>query len=485
MRRPTARPDAIVLACWPAVDALYGEIDASLIALAGKAVIQRVVECLVAAGCRHIAVVLGDLPGPLRALLGDGERWGCRIEYCVAAEGASPLAGLGCLAPMGAERCLLAPADVLIDAPPAVGESAAVCWADQGVIRWTGWACLTAAQIRDLVLTAPSRAALSQAMLGAANLGRQWVAQPADCSTAEGALDAATRALSRPHFIDRRPQTPGVWISHGARVHPTARLLAPVYIGQGATLAAGVTVGPNVTVGQGCCVDREARLTHSLLLPGTYIGAGLSVCDSVVAPARLINVRHATAIAIADADLLGEVGPPTPLAHTVPVSQRVLAAMLWLVTFPLGPRGPRSRLARLQPASGALIDFEVRFTPAHEAIYAGHPAAWREHFFRTFRPGLIDVIAGRVALVGLHPRTSPQLAALPEHTRRLYQAGLPGLLNESLLLGPAGDSPAMRHAGDALAIQPLPMRVVSGLLLRYARRVLGAPAPSAAAQTDF
>lgn len=58
-----------------------GGSDLLLVPLLGKPLLQRALEKLVKVGCEQIHVVLGSEPGPTRAFLQQGERWGCQLIF--------------------------------------------------------------------------------------------------------------------------------------------------------------------------------------------------------------------------------------------------------------------------------------------------------------------------------------------------------------------------------------------------------------------
>ena len=76
------RPLAILFATWSpgAEDDPLGTQNI-LLPLLDRPMLQCVVERLVRHGCTTLHVVLGDDPRPVKALLGDGTRWGCRIVW--------------------------------------------------------------------------------------------------------------------------------------------------------------------------------------------------------------------------------------------------------------------------------------------------------------------------------------------------------------------------------------------------------------------
>jgi len=52
-----------------------------LVPVANKPVLFRVIESIRDAGIDEIGIVIGDTGSEVRAAVGDGQRWGVRIEY--------------------------------------------------------------------------------------------------------------------------------------------------------------------------------------------------------------------------------------------------------------------------------------------------------------------------------------------------------------------------------------------------------------------
>ena len=488
MSGPLTRPQAIVLACWPGDDPLLQRLnlDPATVMLGDKPMARRVIETLVELGCRDIGVVLGDQPERIRRLLGDGESWGCSIRYCYATAGTRPLQVLARWRPAQGEHCLLATADTVIGSMPAVPCNAAVCSAESGNIRWSGWARLSSSAFAQLVLEARGRGELERRILGADFLQRVWDASPVSTADAARMLDSVERIFTLSPGLSgimRRPSGASVWIGNGSRVHPGAKLVAPVFIGNYARIESGAQVGPNAVIGDGCLVDQGARIESSFVAPATYIGAGLELRAGVASPNGFASVRLGTVIGIPDKHLIGAVGASENAAARVPLAQRLFAGALWGLAWPLAKALRRRETAHAEPsgtavarfdaARGTFVSLHVRLRAAHETVFAGRSGAWLRHFLRTFHPGLRDVAAGRLALVGMQPRSPEEAGALPDHWRHLYAEGLTGLINETLLLGPDGASADMRYAGDALAARSVPLRRILPLLVRYARHVAG------------
>ncbi len=61
-------------------------------------------------------------------------------------------------------------------------------------------------------------------------------------------------------------RSPGVWVAPTAEVAESAKLQAPVLVGDGARVAEGAQVGPNTVLAKGASVGREAVVENSVLL---------------------------------------------------------------------------------------------------------------------------------------------------------------------------------------------------------------------------
>ena len=74
-----------------------------------------------------------------------------------------------------------------------------------------------------------------------------------------------------------------VSVDPSATVHPTARLVGPVYVGPGAIVRERAQVGPRVVVEPGAEIGPGARLEQVWVLPGARIAATATVTGGVAA----------------------------------------------------------------------------------------------------------------------------------------------------------------------------------------------------------
>ena len=93
----------------------------------------------------------------------------------------------------------------------------------------------------------------------------------AEHSTPERYLDSNWSLLSG--ITLHHPPGRTIGIDPTARIHPTAIIVDPVRIAAGATIAANVTVGPYAIVGEGAHIDQS--LAHTVVWSdGTHVGTG-------------------------------------------------------------------------------------------------------------------------------------------------------------------------------------------------------------------
>ena len=74
----------------------------------------------------------------------------------------------------------------------------------------------------------------------------------------------------------------GVWIGDGCDVHSTARLSAPVFVGQGAEIRRNVAVGSLAVLGDKALLDEGSIVQRSIVGNGALIGRSSKITDCVI-----------------------------------------------------------------------------------------------------------------------------------------------------------------------------------------------------------
>jgi hypothetical protein len=194
---------------------------------------------------------------------------------------------------------------------------------------------------------------------------------------------------------------PGTWIGPLAQVHPKARLIAPCWIGARARVGAGANVGPNALIGERSVVDDGALVRDAAVLAESYVGPKVNLHRMIAAGAVLLDAARGTRVTITDRFILASLGDRAARPCLV---ERLLALLLWLVAVPW--------------SAGYLSAPTTEFTPL----------GWSGRRLRTGGRGpllvrrrawLWAVVAGRLRLIGVLPRTETELTLVPEDVRAI------------------------------------------------------------------
>ncbi|MEJ6006969.1 WecB/TagA/CpsF family glycosyltransferase [Paucibacter sp. AS339] len=460
---------------------LPADFPTAALPLGCQTAIEHLLEQLSQAAITEIDLVVSERPELLRALVGDGERWGLRLHWHGVKDPNRPYGLLAGMASKGARRVLIGHADVCLGAREMMQlsclDALLLQLDEQQGSHWSGWACATPIQLDGLPEDL-ERADLPQA-LRACGVAELLCAEDvmAELSSAPAVLQAQFGAGWHPtHSV------PAAWLrkrwgamSPLAQVDPGATLIGPVLIGPGCVVEAGATVGPHVVLSRDVLVSRGTRIERSLLLPQTYVGADLDLADVIANGARLRHVRLdvESTLAPQDALLLPLVGRRWPAAAWL---GRALAALLLLPAAPLlaGHWLTRRLFGRepdwlprpvvcgrdapgLQPSLVSL-----RCAPAHGS--AGGASIWAH------LAALIDVLQGRRQWIGMRPRSRSQWYALRPEWQQILAVSPVGLLHAPAWCEQEDEHDEACAAADVLCAVLSPLQQVR-LLLRGALRV--------------
>ncbi|MFB3916831.1 MAG: hypothetical protein ACE14M_08880 [Terriglobales bacterium] len=108
------------------------------------------------------------------------------------------------------------------------------------------------------------------------------------------------------HIVPEGEQIkPGVWVAAGARLHRSARVLAPAFIGERVKLRASTLITRCSVLERHVHVDCGTVVENATVLPYTTLGAGLDVSHAVVGFRRLVHLRRQVEVEIGDPKLIG------------------------------------------------------------------------------------------------------------------------------------------------------------------------------------
>jgi mannose-1-phosphate guanylyltransferase/phosphomannomutase len=280
-----------------------------LLPLVDRPFMQHVIEYLARQDIRRMDIVVSDRSRTIENYFGDGTRWGCRFTYHQADDPNLPYQPIRGLDVTGDGQVLLGHVDRLPtfvvsefaeladDTLPLVTED------DSGKLEWTGWTVLSDDAAGKIDAGWKESDLANQLLRHTAD---RVVERMLDCRSFAALLESQRAVLAKefaPVFLTGREVEPGIHLSRNVSLHPTAKLTAPVFIGENCHIGAGVQIGPHAVVGCGCILGRDSKVCRSLIFPDNYIGADLEL-DGVIIDSSRIHRCDGTVVE-ADALLVG------------------------------------------------------------------------------------------------------------------------------------------------------------------------------------
>lgn len=361
----------------PAVARLAERTPLVAAPLLGRSALEYWVESLAARGAREIIVLASDRPQALRALLGDGARWGARIE--------------------------------LIPTPREYTPAEARARHGDGAGDWLPDAAVV------VVDHLPGRPDLP---LFESYAG--WFA----------ALRAWMPSAVTPGRIGVREREPGVWIGLRAEIAPGARLTAPCWIGDHVRIADGAQIGPGAILDDRVVVDHAARVIESAVDPDTYVGELVSVTHSLARGGTLVNWRNGSSVEVPDPFLLSPLSRRRRAYHGPSLAGRLAAALVLLAISPfalaviawslLRGEAPWQLRLALRPGGGT--------RPLSSSTFAYYELTSGRNWLRRW-PQLWSVVRGDLTWIGNRPLRPSQALNLTSDFERLWLAAPVGLIS--------------------------------------------------------
>jgi hypothetical protein len=236
------------------VAALAELLPLALQPVLGKPLIEHWLEQVVASGAREVSIVAADRPRQILDFVGDGARWGVRIDVQSEFDGFPAAAGRNGGDGNGAfSQEAGAGAVVSLDHLP---------------------------QQPDLPLFA-SYAAWFAAVIN-------WI----------------PRAAASPNRLGVREIRPGVWAGLHTRVSAGAELRAPCWLGEHVFVGSGAILGPMAVVEDRVLVEPGAKITDSIIGPETFVGEMTEVGSSLAWGDTLVNWKLNSLLKVPDTFLL-------------------------------------------------------------------------------------------------------------------------------------------------------------------------------------
>jgi NDP-sugar pyrophosphorylase family protein len=485
---------------------------APLLSVVDRPVMATTVEVLARAGQKRLLVSLCNRGGPIAAHFGSGSRWGVDIKYLTQREAWGSAGALKWAGRLLNETFLVLPGDAIIDldieaalayhqshggvatvilhapASSALSEGGPVPMLEvtpDGRVLALGtvaadtrsFAAIGAFIFEPSVLnTIPERhqfdtiSQLVPALIAAgepvygyemagywnplATIGDYHEAQQVYLYSAyrQSAPEQADHApVQQVRFpsLDGRQVAPGVWVGLNHSIHPTVKVSAPVYIGEGSWIGREVELGAGTIIGANVVIDEEATISNSAILSETYVGQLVKIEQRVVNITTIMDPESGECIRVVDPFLLTRVGASSGEPNRAQQFFSGIGAFLFLAMLsPLilllllaafitaGGRPIRKtevvgqRLNSLEEIPKLyhfqLLHFQTRRSNGAYTLIG----RWMEQWELYRLPELLNVLRGDMALVGVKPLQSIEadhLSELWQQKRHDIPAGFTGL----------------------------------------------------------
>jgi NDP-sugar pyrophosphorylase family protein len=107
-----------------------------------------------------------------------------------------------------------------------------------------------------------------------------------------------------------RPTPDHIMIGVGTKVLFERAPARSVVIGKNCLIEKGVELGPFAVIGDEAIIDKGATIRNSIIMPGTYVGRGVSISDSIVDGAYIYCVKRQVLANFSDHRIVAGHGPP-------------------------------------------------------------------------------------------------------------------------------------------------------------------------------
>lgn len=438
---------------------------AALLPLGCSTFIERALDQLADAGVRQLDLVVSGQPEEFRRLLGEGERWGMQLRWHLVKDAVTPYGVLRSLGLEPGQRLLLGHAQHWISEAALASllekdQVTALVNTELG-LQWAGWASL-APEVLGTVSLHSDEAALGGFMCNLSLPLPLRVLEPGSyAAPASAAQLLAAQGLALAG--GSASGIPATWLraawgaySPDAVLQAGAVINGPALIGPACFVGAGARIGPGTVLTRNVVVAGGARVMNSLILPHTFIGAGLELADTIVNARSVQHLRLdvRTTLALAEG-LLMDLQRQTP--RRVSWSSRIVAASACLLFLPWlavdtalrSWRGMPLRWTQCPVVLGRESDSgQVRLQALRRVSDSGggllaHFGAW------------MDVVAGRRSWFGARPRSESEWYGLSRDWQLLLADAPVGCLHAPAWSEDGGESLEAQAAADVfLAVNP-------------------------------
>lgn len=226
----------------------------------------------------------------------------------------------------------------------------------------------------------------------------------------------------------------GVWIGRQTFIHPGAKIIPPVLIGDNCSIRKSVTLEDCTTIGDYVIVDTDAHIKRSTIYEKTYIGTNTEITDSIVRKNSIFNASSMANLYVSDDSIIGNMDKKlfsekfysgynfiTGMALLFIFSPLILILLLYNLLF------PSKKYLKTNERYGGYCSTSMSGEPELSVI--------RQYYFDSSNslikklPGLLSVIKGEINLVGNSTLSKDELNSLNEEWQKVRFEAPTGLIH--------------------------------------------------------
>lgn len=306
-----------VPAVHPSLAALVRRRPFQLLPILGRPLLAYQLDTASSYGFERVVVLSDDRPETIRRAVGNGQRWGLKVEVRAVGRGLDIAQQLERVTLGSGPTWIHAPTALVAPSndperrqPPASGLRDRHGWL---LARWEG---------RPI----PATPAASSGSCTSWRLD-----SPGDVHRAHLDLMVDPGAVVVPGF----EVSPGIIVARGSRFSLGAVLETPVFVGAYARCSHQANLGPHVALGDHALVDESATLRRAVVMPGTYVGRMLEVDGVILDGQVIVNAADGTVAVIGDDLLLADLDQPVLGARVAAGLSRLAGLLIAAVALPV------------------------------------------------------------------------------------------------------------------------------------------------------
>jgi NDP-sugar pyrophosphorylase family protein len=230
--------------------------------------------------------------------------------------------------------------------------------------------------------------------------------------------------------IGVREIKPGIWTGLRTQISPNAKLFAPCWIGENVLVKSDAVIGPAAILENGVVVENAATIYESWIGTQTFAGNLVQIKDSLALGSTLVNFRINSVAKIPDEFLLCSLRHGKYTIHSGNFIGRLAALFALAITFPfalitfLKTKWQGSRAVRPRRATAPQTVFENSSGTVTYFEFANANGWWRRW------PQLWNIARGEFAWIGNRPLTPFEAGKLQNDFERLWLAAPIGLISQ-------------------------------------------------------